>query len=195
MGKIADLIILNIIFLLTCIPIITIGAALASMYEITLKMVKNQEAYIIKSYFKAMKSNLKKGIIAGVIFEMIGGILALDLWIVMSKAGTMWSVITVLLIAITFLAIMLASYFFPLLAKFEDSMKNILKSSFFMAIAYAPVTFGVMIVNCIGLLVLYRFDSYQIIFYGGAIYSIIGFALTAFLNSIMLVNVFEKFYK
>ena len=57
MGRIADLCILNIICLVCCIPIVTAGASITAMYYVTLKMVRNEEAYIVRSFFKSFKDN------------------------------------------------------------------------------------------------------------------------------------------
>ena len=46
MSKVADLCILNIICVICCIPVITAGASITAMYYVTLKMVRNEEAYI-----------------------------------------------------------------------------------------------------------------------------------------------------
>ena len=59
MGRIADLCILNIICLVCCIPIVTAGASITAMYYVTLKMVRNEEAYIVRSFFKSFKDNFK----------------------------------------------------------------------------------------------------------------------------------------
>lgn len=58
----ADLIILNLLFLLCCIPIVTIGPAITAMYYVTMKMVRNEEAYIARSFFKSFKENFKQGL-------------------------------------------------------------------------------------------------------------------------------------
>ena len=55
MNKVADLCILNIICLVCCIPIVTAGASITAMYYVTLKMVRNEEAYIVRSFFKSFK--------------------------------------------------------------------------------------------------------------------------------------------
>ena len=53
MNKVADLCILYIICLGCCIPIVTAGASITAMYYVTLKMVRNEEAYIVRSFFKS----------------------------------------------------------------------------------------------------------------------------------------------
>ena len=60
MSKVADLCILNIICVVCCIPVITAGASITAMYYVTLKMVRNEEAYIIRSFFKSFKQTYLK---------------------------------------------------------------------------------------------------------------------------------------
>ena len=74
-GKIADLLILNVIWLLCCIPIITIGPATTAMYYVTLKLARNEEPSIVKSFFHSFKMNLKQGIFMFLAFVLIGAVL------------------------------------------------------------------------------------------------------------------------
>ena len=55
LGKVADLMILNLVTLLCCIPVVTIGASLTAMHYVLLKMVRNEESYIVRSIFKSFK--------------------------------------------------------------------------------------------------------------------------------------------
>ena len=55
MSRVADLIILNLLFLLCCIPIVTIGPAITAMYYVTMKMVRNEESYIARSSLNPLK--------------------------------------------------------------------------------------------------------------------------------------------
>ena len=54
MGRVADLIMLNVVFLICCLPIVTIGASLTALHYVTLKMARNEESYIIRSFFKSL---------------------------------------------------------------------------------------------------------------------------------------------
>ena len=67
-DKLIDLLFLNLIMLVCCIPIVTIGPAVTAAYAVLLKMVDDEEGYIYKSYFKYFKSNFKKGMIFGILF-------------------------------------------------------------------------------------------------------------------------------
>ncbi len=82
MGRVADLMILNVIFLVCCIPVVTIGPAITALYYTTLKMVRNEESYIVKGFFHSFKQNLRQGIIINLILLAIGVLLFLDLRVV-----------------------------------------------------------------------------------------------------------------
>lgn len=59
LTRIFDLIILNLLFIICSLPVITIGTSLSALYSVTLKMVRNEEGYIVRGFFKAYKENLK----------------------------------------------------------------------------------------------------------------------------------------
>lgn len=61
MGRVADLIMLNVVFLICCLPIVTIGASLTALHYVTLKMARNEESYIIRSFFKSFKCRTQTG--------------------------------------------------------------------------------------------------------------------------------------
>ena len=51
LSRLCDLMILNILCLICCIPIVTIGASITALYSVTLKMVKGEDSYIAKGFF------------------------------------------------------------------------------------------------------------------------------------------------
>ena len=60
LGKMADLMWLNILTLICCIPVVTAGASLTAMHYMALKIVRNEECYITKGFFKSFKENFKQ---------------------------------------------------------------------------------------------------------------------------------------
>ena len=57
LGRIADLMIINFLTILLCIPVVTAGAAFTAMHYVMLKLVRDEEGYIVKQYFKSFKEN------------------------------------------------------------------------------------------------------------------------------------------
>mgnify|MGYP001019452691 CR=1 FL=1 len=72
MGRVADLMILNLLCIVCCIPVVTAGPAIAAMYYITLKMARNEESYVVKGFFHSFKQNLKQGIVIQIIMLLLG---------------------------------------------------------------------------------------------------------------------------
>ena len=87
MGRVADLMILNLLCIVCCIPVVTAGPAIAAMYYITLKMARNEESYVVKGFFHSFKQNLKQGIVIQIIMLLLGIVLAFDLYFCRMMSG------------------------------------------------------------------------------------------------------------
>ena len=74
LSTISDLMILNLVTLVCCLPVITIGAALTGMHYVLLKMVRREEGYIVRSYFKSFKENFLQATIIWILFLLFLGI-------------------------------------------------------------------------------------------------------------------------
>ena len=191
LGRLADVMILNIVFLITCLPVVTIGAAWTSLSYVTLKMSRDEESYIVKSYFKAFRQNFRQAtaiwgtaLVAMFIFYM-------DFHIIRSMNPSMAQAMFLLLAAIAMLAALTLLYVFPVLAKFDNTILNTIKNAFFMAIGNLPRTL-LMAAVIVGSVVL-TFLSQQTIAVGMLVWIMVGFALIAFLNAHILVKVFDKY--
>ena len=125
MGRVADLIMLNVVCLICCLPIVTIGASLTALHYVTLKMARNEESYIIRSFFKSFKQNFKQATIINLIMLVIAAILYMDLNIVPNLGGTMSQVLYILFIAFGIIYLMVFLYIYPVLAKFYNYKKHI----------------------------------------------------------------------
>ena len=97
LSKMADLMILNLLTLLCCLPIITAGDAMTALYYMTIKMVKNEECYIVKGYFKSFKENFKQATIIWLIALVVGIIFAGDFMILRNSTVSFGKVIMVLI--------------------------------------------------------------------------------------------------
>ena len=140
MGRVADLIMLNVVFLICCLPIVTIGASLTALHYVTLKMARNEESYIIRSFFKSFKQNFKQATVINLIMLAVAAILYMDLRIVGNIDGTMSQVLYIVFFAFGILYMMVFLYIYPVLAKFYNSIKNTFRNAFLMAIRHLPYT-------------------------------------------------------
>lgn len=189
LGKIADLFILNLLFIVSCIPIITIGPALTALYTITLKAARNEESYIFRGYLKAFKDNFKIGTLSWLIVLIAGFVLWADFRILGSMPDSIKTVMSVLLLLAFFLYLITATYLFPYIARFENTLFKTIKNAFFMAIAYLPYTL-LFVAFAVLTILATIYIPFQII---GLVWMLFGFSGLAYLNSIFFRKIFAKF--
>ena len=192
MGRVFDLMMLNIIFLIMCIPIVTIGANFTAMYYVTLKMIKNEETYIFRTYWKSFRENFKQATAIWLILLAVLIVLILDLLLVMRMPGTITYLRFVFLVLIFFEAMVL-SYVFPVLSRFDNTVKNTIKNSILMAIRHLPWTIMILLVNLCPLLI-YVFSTTKIVSYLIILMFLLGFSTVALGCSWFFVNKIFPFY-
>lgn len=192
MSKVADLCILNIICVVCCIPVITAGASITAMYYVTLKMVRNEEAYIIRSFFKSFKQNFKQATIINLIMLLIGLVLYVDLNVSKAMQGGAGQIFQVIFMAFVLIYFILFLYVYPVLARFYNTIKNTIKNALFMAIRHLPYTV-VMVLIAVCPLLLLLVKSYQIQSTLFVLFLLMGFALIAYCNSYFLAKIFDNY--
>ena len=138
MGKVADLFILNILCLICCIPIVTAGASITAMFYVTMKMVKNEEAYIIKSFFKSFKQNFKQATVINLIMLVLAVILYVDMSIVKQMGQPLGQIMNIIFLAFSVLHVMVFLYIYPVLAKFYNSTRNTFINAVLMSVRDRP---------------------------------------------------------
>ena len=153
MGRVADLIMLNVVFLICCLPIVTIGASLTALHYVTLKMARNEESYIIRSFFKSFKQNFKQATVINLIMLAVAAILYMDLRIVGNISGTMSQVLYIVFFAFGILYMMVFLYIYPVLAKFYNSIKNTFRNAFLIGFT--------VLLACILLFFFIMYSNYQ----------------------------------
>ena len=65
LGRLGDIIILNMIFVVGCIPVITIGTSLSALYAVAMKMARGVDPSVWKEFWKAYKRNFRRQPSAG----------------------------------------------------------------------------------------------------------------------------------
>lgn len=186
LGKMADLMILNLLTLLCCIPLFTAGAAFTAMHYQVLKIVRDEECYIAKGYFKAFKENFKQATAIWLIMLLIAAVLGADFYI-MNKSDIEFNVIfRAVMGAIAIFSAFTLLYVFPAQAKFANPVFRTIKNALAMSILQAPKT--------ILMAVLYLIPVVLFIYVPNVMPLVIlfGFTLPAFLSAKMYNKFFLK---
>lgn len=189
MNKFANLVFLNVLWILCSIPLVTAGAATTAMYSVLLKMVRDEESYVIKGFFHSFVQNFRQAAVIWLLFFVYGIVILGELFFCVHVPGAKWLLIPIIWFAA--IGMVTLVFVFPVLAFYKDSVKNILKNSFLMAIVNLPKTVFMMMINGIPLFVLWFFSSFLNI---ATFFDIvIAFALSAWINARYFRNIFEKY--
>lgn len=190
-DKIGDLFFLNILFVVSCVPIITIGAAFVALYSFTIKMVDNKEgSSVVKSYFKAFKDNFKQATATWLIILLILGSIYIEYAVSLTLTGTAVTVLTcVMAIEAVYLCFILP-LIFPLIARYENSTANMFKNAFGFALTNLDKWFGAFFVWVLPI-VLFVTDK-RVLYYAGILWLVILVAVIAYADSMILLKLFEK---
>lgn len=189
-GRAADFIILNLLWVICSLPVITIGASTTALYTVMLKVVKNEEGYIARGFFKAFKENFRQSTLIWLVFLLLGIILILDFMALRLMPAEAAGVLQVLFLVMGALLISGAVYAFALQARFINTVKNTLKNAAILIFARLPYTVLIMILT-IGP-VIATFLTVKTMLIGFTIWLFVGVALVAWLNSFLLRSIFRK---
>ncbi|MDD3796002.1 MAG: DUF624 domain-containing protein [Lachnospiraceae bacterium] len=190
LSGLADMMILNIIFLICCIPVVTIGAAVTSLSYVMLKMRDNEEGYIVRSFFKAFKMNFKQSTLIWLMLLFFAVVLGLDFYLLSNMTGMLAQVMRVLVYMGGIIWLMIFLYVFPLQSRFYNSIRNTLKNAVLLSLANFPKTLS-MIVLVVAAVVVTMWNG-TTFWYGLLFWFMFGFATIAFLNSFLLHGILKK---
>ncbi|MDO5361372.1 MAG: YesL family protein [Eubacteriales bacterium] len=182
--KIVYSVYLNILWFICCIPVVTAGAATTALYYVTLKMAKNEEGGITKTFFRAFKENFKQSTIVWLILLALGIVLGVDGYVLwhMRFENAFWTVITAIFLVAVAAYLIVVMYIFPLMARFDNTIFAMFKNSLFIGMRFLLCTALVAVIHFAMLFVIINIFTPAVIF---------GEGLCAFLSSYFLANILK----
>lgn len=190
-GKIGDMICLNVMWLICCIPIVTIGASTTALYTVMLRLVKNEEGYIFRGFFKAFKSNFKQSTIIWLIILILGIVWTIDFRVAGLLPGTAGVVLSAIFLTLGSLLLSVTIYIFPLTARYENGIKATFKNALILTAAKLPYTLLMAAVTIVA--VIASLWSTFTLMFSLPLWLMIGGSLIAWVNSYILRKVFVIF--
>ena len=191
LGKIGDMICLNVMWLICCIPIITIGASTTALYTVMLRMVKNEEGYIFRGFLKAFKSNFKQSTLIWLILLLLGIVWTVDFRVAGFMPGMAGIILSAIFLALGFILLSVMIYIFPLTARYENGIKATFKNALILTVAKLPYTL-LMVAIVVAAVFASLWSAFTLLF-SLPLWLIIGGALIAWVNSYILRRVFVVF--
>lgn len=180
---------LNMLWMICSLPVITIGASTTALYSVTLKIADERESNITRQFILAFRDNFKQATRMWILMLFAGILIGGDFYVVLhmrsmssGTAAIMWTLNLALLIAIAIVYTVILVYIFPLIARFENTDKAMLKNSLLIGIHYLFCTIVVVAIHFMMFYAVVAIFTPLILF---------GEGLCALLSSYMLISVFR----
>lgn len=179
-----DLLVLNLLFLVTSLPIVTIGPSMVALYSVTIKIIKKEESYVTRNYFDAFRENLKKALGLWLI-ELIGIILIIgSASLIYSRVVSPLFLFPILLV--TAFLLLTGQYFYPLTAYFENTYQNTLRTALFINGKYTLYSVILFLLTILSVLLPIFLPKLLLL------WLCLGFSVAAYGKTYIYLKIFEK---
>jgi hypothetical protein len=161
------------------------------MYSVMLRLVKNEEGYIVKGFLKAFKENFRQSTLMWLLYFVFGIVIVVDFMLLRMMSPSIRTVMQVFLIFMTILLISMGIYGFALQARYENPIKNTLKNALILTVAKMPYTLLMLVITVVPVVV--TFLTVRTLMLGFLVWLLLGVSLIVWLNSLLLRRVFLVF--
>lgn len=186
LTKVCDIILLNVIFVISCIPVFTIGAALCSLYYNAIKILTDQTNIIFPTYIEQFKKNFKRGTIMWILTILTNCGLVL-VFTFIKDMGTIAVAGFAVLCVLVYMVIVFA---YPLQALFENTLPEIIRNAFLLSVSNFPYAFSMVLIPF--MVVCVCFKNVDVFGETLMVFLLLGFALVAVIQSYLLRTCLKK---
>lgn len=189
--KIWNLTVLNFCFVVSCLPVVTAGAAMAALGSVNLRILRHEEGNVFSDYWTAFRQNFRQAIKIWLVLLGLGGFFVLDFWILNKLGGAAAFILKILLGALFIAYLAAVHYVFPYTARFSDSIFVSLKNSLMLSGANLLVTASLMCMTFLALFI--SFYSFEFFLRAIFVWLVLGFAALSHLQCVLLGRVFARY--
>ena len=187
-AMLTNLVMLNILWLICCIPVFTAGAATAALYHTVFLYHTKMDDAVLQPFFQAFKANFRQSTMLLIPFLAVLLLLAFDMvYLVSHGAGT---AVLFLLILAAFFAMGMLVHLFPLVARFDMTIKALLRTAFSLTVLHLPATFTVIALTFLPVFLLLLFPSLFLRF--GVAWAGIWFSSIAYFFGKFLLKIWDR---
>ncbi|MCI9316843.1 MAG: DUF624 domain-containing protein [Oscillospiraceae bacterium] len=190
LTAVCDLMILNILLVLSCVTVVFSGDGVVSLYTVTLRMFRGTEDSPGKSFLRALRGNFIPSVPSTLLLLADVTMIAVLRRVLYAETLLLSPTVFVLLTIITIFLTALLSYLFPLTARFNNTFVRHLGNAARLAVANLPVTFLITGVNLFPVILPLLLP--QLLGIVAAFWLVAGFSVGAWMNSFYLNRIFSR---
>ena len=187
LSRLFDLLVLNRLATLLCVPVITAGASLTALHSVIIQMVEEREGYIIKTFFRKFKENFKPATISWLIMLAFSFIIFVDFRVVLVMGDRTAQVMQTVLMVLSAMVIAMFQYVFPLTARYENSIRGYWETAVKLAVGFLPKTIVMLVINAAVVMLGYKYMLYIL-----PLLVMYGLSGPAYLCGVIYMTIFHK---
>lgn len=191
LTRLTDLLTLSVLWIVCSVPLVTMGAATTALYTMTLRMVRNEEGKITEGFLRAFKENFKKATVIHLILIVFAILTAVYVMAIGALPEQMQSVFYGISLLFVLLFLMEMQFVYPVQARFENTIWNIMKFAWVMAMGNLPVFLVSLLITGLPLGTFLLNTSLFIRSF--PFWLLLGPGLLAWLNSYLFQHCFKKY--
>lgn len=181
---------LNLCFLLCCLPVFTAGVSAIALFDVTLREADSRSGSMTSRFFSSFAANFKKAAGLWLLLLLMACIIGYNYIFLYANPGLSSGFIRGILIALTVIYLMILTYAIPLAARYENTVFNTLRNALALAIGNLPRTVVMMLINALPLLILYFNLKFFVAI--SVVFVMIYFAGAAYVDSRILIKIFHR---
>lgn len=189
--KILDLVTVNLLFLLSCLPIVTIGIAKMSLYQTLFVIKGSRRVKVTATYVQAFRKNWKIGFKLGLLELLIVGISLFDLMLFWRQETLPFQMLKATCIGVIIFTSLLFLCIYPLAVKFEMTIKDMLQTGLIMVSLHFPWFF--LMIALLAAIIFFLSSSGFVLLLGFTLFVLVGFAALGFLQLPIMETIFNKY--
>ncbi len=147
LSFLCDLIFLNLAFLISILPVFTIGASLSALYHVAIRMIRKDDMYIWPAFFKAFRDSFKQSTLLFIPLCFLCAFFGADLYIIHKVIDPSYMVLQYPIWFILFALASIIIYAFPLIGMYENKTKQVLKNAVLLSLSNIPTTIFIVILH------------------------------------------------
>jgi uncharacterized membrane protein YesL len=185
-----DLLMLNLLTLLLCVPLVTAGGALTALYK-TLFDLREQKGSVLSGYWQTFRAEFRPALPLGLLCLLADAAFGAYLFLLYSRlsVGTIWTWVVVIAVGVLFFFPM--AYVFALFARYQNTVRKTIANAFFLSIRHLLTTILVLALHLLPALLIWVLPAYSPMI--GLAWLFLGISLPAYLASGLFWRVFRQY--
>lgn len=153
LGRLTDLVILGILFLVCCLPVVTVGAAASAIFRAVYDLTVERGAGAVKNYFRAFRDNFKQATGAWLL-GLLGAFSLFCDWFLLKLyfEGTAFTVLSYIVLVLALALVGILCYLFALISRYENTLREHVRNAFILSIRYFHKTLLMVLIQMLPLL-------------------------------------------